>query len=109
MSNDGIVVGSVILLMSILLLANSGRSVVEQQHAEFLGCCCSFIRPILHFGLSLIVVATTLQNAVAATATTTSLSGAYQLDLRKVQYSNLGLVLKNGLVDGQLKIKEYET
>jgi hypothetical protein len=54
-----------------------------------------------------LIVATSVQNAVATTtATTTSLAptGSYHLNPRKAKYSNLGLVLKDATADVQNSI-----
>jgi hypothetical protein len=67
------------------LRANAGKSVVEQQHAEFLAVVVLSSGQFLELGLSLIVVATIVQNSVA-TAATTSLGsdGSNQLNLGRL-------------------------
>jgi hypothetical protein len=68
------------------LRANAAKSVVEQQHAEFLAVVVLSSRQFLQLGLSLIVATTIVQNSVAAAAATTSLGsdGSNQLNLGRL-------------------------
>jgi hypothetical protein len=60
--------------------------VVEQQHTEFLAVVVLSSVQFLQLGLSLIVVATIVQNSVATATTTTSLGsdGSNQLNLGRL-------------------------
>ena len=59
---------------------------VEQQHTEFLAVVVLSSVQFLQLGLSLIVVATIVQNSVATATTTTSLGsdGSNQLNLGRL-------------------------
>ncbi len=61
------------------------KSVVEQKHVEFLAVVVLSFGQILQLGLSLIVVATVVQNAVATKTTSLAPTGSNQINPRKTK------------------------